>query len=153
MEWLSQLRWALDRSTSGLVFSFCDHTSVDRHLVVNFWVRKGNTLDAPLTLVEDVLEDSHSEIQKETSLLGEDENMSDDRKEKEKEEEIAEKEKKVTISEEREDITNEALSNEFLRQEEKEKEDVAKVFNSTKKDQASVNAKKMRRSCAVHSSV
>ena len=89
--------------------------------MVNFWVRKGNTLDAPLTLVEDVLEDSHSEIQKETSLHVEDENMSDDRKEKEKEEEIAEKEKKVKISEERLDISNE------------EKEDVAKMFNSTKK--------------------
>ena len=64
--------------------------------MVNFWVRKGNTLDAPpLTLVEDVLEDK---VQEETSLHVLDENMSDDREEKEgeKEEEIAEKEKKVT---------------------------------------------------------
>ena len=120
--------------------------------MVNFWVRKGNTLEAPLTLlVEDVLEDSPFEIQEETSLHVEDENRSNDREEKvgEKEEEIAEKEKKVTISEERLDITNDALSNEFLRQEEKEKEDVEKVyglFKSTKKDQTSTNAKKMRRS-------
>ena len=67
--------------------------------MVNFWVRKGNTLEAPLTLlVEDVLEDSHFEIQEETSLHVEDENRSNDREEKvgEKEEEIAEKEKKVT---------------------------------------------------------
>ena len=105
----------------------------------NFWDRRDYTLDAPVTEVEH----SYSEIQEETSLRVEN-------KEEEKvgkKEEI--KEKEVTISEERLNITNDALSNGILCLEEKEEEDVPKVYgllNSTKKGQASTNAKKMRTS-------
>ena len=132
--------------------------SADRDLVA-FWDRKDSySLDARVTEVEDVFEDSRSELQEETSLHVE-ENKSGDKEEEEREkkeemgkkkgEEGEKKEKGVIISEERLNINNDALSNEFLRQEEKE-EDVAKVyglFNSTSNgQQASINAKKMRRS-------
>ena len=132
--------------------------SADRDLVA-FWDRKDSySLDARVTEVEDVFEDSRSELQEETSLHVE-ENKSGDKEEEEREkkeemgkkkgEEGEKKEKGVIISEERLNINNDALSNEFLRQEEKE-EDVAKVyglFNSTSNgQQASTNAKKMRRS-------
>ena len=131
--------------------------SADRDLVA-FWDRKDSySLDARVTEVEDVFEDSRSELQEETSLHVE-ENKSGDKEEEEREkkeemgkkkgEEGEKKEKGVIISEERLNINNDALSNEFLRQEEKE-EDVAKVyglFNSTSNgQQASINAKKMRR--------
>ena len=132
--------------------------SADRDLVA-FWDRKDSySLDARVTEVEDVFQDSRSELQEETSLHVE-ENKSGDKEEEEREkkeemgkkkgEEGEKKEKGVIISEERLNINNDALSNEFLRQEEKE-EDVAKVyglFNSTSNgQQASINAKKMRRS-------
>ena len=131
--------------------------SADRDLVA-FWDRKDSySLDARVTEVEDVFEDSRSELQEETSLHVEENKSGDKEEEREKKEEMGKKkgeegekkEKGVIISEERLNINNDALSNEFLRQEEKE-EDVAKVyglFNSTSNgQQASINAKKMRRS-------
>ena len=117
--------------------------------MVNFWDRRNsnNTL-ADETEVEDVFEDSLSELPEETSPLVEEENKSHyEMEEEEKEEE--EKEEEVAISEERVNFSKQAtaFSNEFLHQEEKEdvKVKVYGLFNSTSPTrQALINVKKTR---------
>ena len=111
--------------------------------MVNYWDRQDSyILDAPVTEIEEVFEDSRAELSEEIPPHVEEENKSG--------EEEDEKEKGVTISEERLNITNDAMaiSNEFLHHEEKKEEDVATAYGLFKSTSPSTRskAKKMKRS-------
>ena len=112
--------------------------------MVNYWDRQDSyILDAPVTEIEEVFEDSRAELSEEIPPHVEEENKSGE------EEDMKEEEKGVTISEERLNITNDAMaiSNEFLHHEEKKEEDVATAYGLFKSTSPSTrsNAKKVKR--------
>ena len=113
--------------------------------MLNYWDRQDSyILDAPVTEIEDVFEDSRAELSEEIPPHVEEENKSGEEEDEKKEG------KGVTISEERLNITNDAMaiSNEFLHHEEKKEEDVATAYGLFKSTSPSTRskAKKMKRS-------